>query len=110
MVLSQPTTQTAASNICPRQTSSMESAMMPRLRCLGSMGEELCQTQWKNAVLNKNVIPSKARNLHLGTRMCLHPQLQIPRFARDDRCLQVDRIYAIAARAESPELAATGGC
>src|SRR5712691_7265156 len=45
-----------------------------------------------------------------GRECACTPQLQIPRFARDDRCLQVDRIYAIAARAESPELAATGGC
>ena len=31
MVLSQPTTHTTASNICPRQTSSIESAMSSRL-------------------------------------------------------------------------------
>src|SRR5580692_8960156 len=62
MVLSQPTTQTTASNICPRQTSSMESATTSRLTSDARMPSVPMVSPSEMAiVLNSMGVPPAAR-------------------------------------------------
>ena len=62
MVLSQPTTQTTASNICPRQTSSMESAITSRLTSEAFMPSVPMVSPSEMAmVLNSMGVPPAAR-------------------------------------------------
>ena len=62
IVLSQPTTQTTASNICPRQTSSIESAMISRLTSDARMPSVPIVSPSEIAmVLNSIGVPPEAR-------------------------------------------------
>ena len=62
MVLSQPTTQTTASNICPRQTSSMESVISSRLTSDARMPSVPMVSPSEMAmVLNSIGVPPAAR-------------------------------------------------
>ena len=62
IVLSQPTTQTTASNICPRQTSSIESAINSRLTSEARMPSVPMVSPSEIAmVLNSIGVPPAAR-------------------------------------------------